>query len=183
MEENETKPRKAAEAPDSSAEEAASSRRGFSRETLGDFLRVQRRIAGLSLRQLADISKVSNAYLSQIERGLHIPSLDVLHAVARGLNVSAETLLDQVGLFEDPATVRSGEGRAPDTESAIALDPRLRPSQRQALLAVYRSYVAENAADQATESADVSDPVRKKSPTAKARKVAKAETRRKTGAS
>jgi transcriptional regulator with XRE-family HTH domain len=130
---------------DESSTDSASSRRGFSRETLGDFLRTQRRIAGLSLRQLADVSSVSNAYLSQIERGLHIPSIDVLHSVARGLNVSAETLLDQVGLFEDPSTVRAKDGRTTaDTEAAISLDPRLRPSQRQALLAVYKSYIAEN---------------------------------------
>ncbi len=117
------------------------------RETLGDFLRAQRRIAGLSLRQLADISSVSNAYLSQIERNLHKPSIEVLKSVAQGLNVSAETLLDQVGLFEDPVVRRDAEGRSrADTEGAIVADTRLTEEQRHALLAVYRSYVAQNAA-------------------------------------
>ena len=114
------------------------------RETLGEFLRTQRRIAGLSLRQLADATSVSNAYLSQIERGVHKPSIDVLRAVARGLNVSAETILDQVGLFEDPPRARDDERDTADTESAILADRNLTPAQREALLAVYRSYLSLN---------------------------------------
>ncbi|MBA2443786.1 MAG: helix-turn-helix transcriptional regulator, partial [Nocardioidaceae bacterium] len=38
-------------------------------QTLGDYLREQRRGAHLTLRQLADQAGVSNPYLSQIERG------------------------------------------------------------------------------------------------------------------
>src|ERR1700722_14052574 len=45
---------------------------------LGGFIRVQRRLADLSLREMAALTSVSNAYLSQIERGLHQPSLRVL---------------------------------------------------------------------------------------------------------
>ena len=115
------------------------------RESLGEFLRTQRRIAGLSLRQLADITSVSNAYLSQIERGKHNPSIDILRAVALGLNVSAETILDQVGLFEDPPKPRGRNQRSgPDTEAAILADPQLTPAQRKALIAVYRSYASQN---------------------------------------
>lgn len=107
-------------------------------------MRTQRRIAGLSLRQLADATSVSNAYLSQIERGVHKPSIDILRAVARGLNVSAETLLDQVGLFEDPPRAHDDDRRGADTEDAILADPNLTPAQREALLAVYRSYLSRN---------------------------------------
>jgi transcriptional regulator with XRE-family HTH domain len=111
-------------------------------------LRTQRRIAGLSLRQLADITSVSNAYLSQIERGKHKPSIEVLRAVANGLSVSAETLLDQVGLFEDPApAVRETASEAKATETAILSDPNLSPPQREALITVYRSYVSSNQDD------------------------------------
>jgi transcriptional regulator with XRE-family HTH domain len=87
---------------------------------------------------------VSNAYLSQIERGKHKPSIDVLRAVAQGLNVSAETILDQVGLFEDPPQQRGGGEGAPQTEAAILADPRLTAAQREALIAVYRSYISQN---------------------------------------
>jgi len=75
---------------------------------------------------------------------VHKPSIDILRAVARGLNVSAETLLDQVGLFEDPPPERAGEPVGADTEAAILADHRLTPDQREALLAVYRSYVGQN---------------------------------------
>jgi hypothetical protein len=67
----------------------------------------------------------------------------VLRAVAQGLNVSAETLLDQVGLFEDPPGGR--DSGAPGTEAAILADPRLSPTQRETLIAVYRSYVSAKA--------------------------------------
>ena len=44
-------------------------------QQLGEYIRVQRQLADLSLRRLAEMTHVSNAYLSQIERGLHQPSL------------------------------------------------------------------------------------------------------------
>jgi len=131
--------------PSGSSKPTAAKVARSTRETLGEFLRSQRRIAGLSLRQLADITSVSNAYLSQIERGKHKPSIEVLRAVATGLNVSAETLLDQVGLFEDPSPAARDSARgAAATETAILSDTRLTPAQREALIAVYRSYLSAN---------------------------------------
>ena len=70
-------------------------------EALGSFIKGQRHLANLSLREMAKLTDVSNAYLSQIERGLHQPSVRVLRSVADALNVSAETLLAQAGLIED----------------------------------------------------------------------------------
>ena len=46
-------------------------------DPLGGFLRMQRELADLSVRQLADMANVSNAYLSQVERGLYHPSAQV----------------------------------------------------------------------------------------------------------
>ena len=110
-------------------------------EGLGAFIRSQRRLANLSLRQLAERTNVSNPYLSQIERGLHEPSVRVLRSIARALNVSAETLMAQAGLLEDEdePPVRT------DTEGAIRSDPDLSDAQKDALLAVYRSYKAQTA--------------------------------------
>ena len=62
-------------------------------EALGAFIKAQRHVANLSLREMARLTDVSNAYLSQIERGLHQPSVRVLRSLAEALNVSAETLL------------------------------------------------------------------------------------------
>ncbi len=109
-------------------------------KALGSFIRSQREIERLSLRQMAELADVSNAYLSQIERGLHQPSVHVLRSIAQALNLSAETLLAQAGLID---TV---EADGHDTEDAIRADTHLTDEQRQALLAVYRSYRAANGA-------------------------------------
>lgn len=105
---------------------------------LGGYIRLQRQLADLSLRQLADMTKVSNAYLSQIERGLHQPSLRVLRSIADALNLSADTMLAQAGLLD--AVAGAGEpGARTDTEAAILSDPDLAPDEREALVRVYRS--------------------------------------------
>ncbi len=109
-------------------------------EAFGSFVRTQRQLAKLSLRELAELARVSNPYLSQIERGLHEPSIRVIQAIAKALDISTETLLAQVGLLGDG----DSEGRVHGaTEAAISADPYLTDGQREALLAVYRSYVAE----------------------------------------
>jgi len=96
-------------------------------------------MANLSLRQLSAMTEVSNPYLSQIERGLHEPSVRVLTSIAEALNVSAETLLEQAGLVPSATT----DDHA--TEDAIRADRRLTEAQRRALVGVYRSYVETNA--------------------------------------
>src|SRR5438876_1737498 len=106
-------------------------------EALGNFIRTQRHLANLSLRELAERTNVSNPYLSQIERGLHEPSVRVLRQIAAALNLSAETLLAQAGLQDDVGS--SGDSDSSDTEGAIRADRRLTEDQKQALLAVYRS--------------------------------------------
>jgi transcriptional regulator with XRE-family HTH domain len=131
------------------------------REALGGFIRAQRKMANLSLRQLADLTSLSNPYLSQVERGLHQPSVRVLKAISDALNVSAETLLAQAGLIDAAVKDASGTvdagGSAPDsavpsdpapgapmpgTEDAIRADERLTEEQRAALIAVYRSMLS-----------------------------------------
>ena len=104
---------------------------------LGEFIRAQRQLANLSLREMASMTSVSNAYLSQVERGLHQPSLKVLHSIAAALQLSTEQLLAQAGWASG---VRETAGRS-RTEEAIRTDPRLTPEQRAALLGVYRSFV------------------------------------------
>ncbi len=114
-----------------------------SQNAIGEFIRAQRRLARLSLRQLAGVAKVSNAYLSQIERGMHAPSVRVLRSIARALDLSAEAMLAQAGLLDD-APADGGQAEPPGTEAAIRADRRLTEDQKEALLSVYRSYVAIN---------------------------------------
>jgi transcriptional regulator with XRE-family HTH domain len=109
------------------------------REALGAFIHSQRKLANLSLRQLADLTSLSNPYLSQVERGLHQPSVRALKAIADALNVSAETLLAEAGLVDALASGKPPEEPPPETEAAIRADERLSEAQRTALIAVYRS--------------------------------------------
>jgi transcriptional regulator with XRE-family HTH domain len=103
--------------------------------TLGDFIRSQRELSAMSMREFARVAGISNPYLSQIERGLRAPSEQVLQAIAEGLKVSAETLYEQAG--------RRREDAGPSAvELAIREDPELTGRQRQALLEVYRAFTA-----------------------------------------
>jgi transcriptional regulator with XRE-family HTH domain len=107
-------------------------------EALGAFIRSQRQLARLSLRQLAELTSLSNPYLSQVERGMHQPSVRVLKLIAEALNISAETLLVQAGLLDaqDPGAA------GPDAEqvtAAIRAEDRLTSEQKAALIAVYDS--------------------------------------------
>jgi transcriptional regulator with XRE-family HTH domain len=104
-------------------------------DAFGTYLRAQRNLAQLSLRQLADLTKVSNPYLSQIERGLHQPSIAIIKSLAEALNLSTSDLLAHA------ADIVSDEESATTTEGAIRSDPLLNDVQKSALLAVYRSMV------------------------------------------
>src|ERR1700744_1704483 len=124
------------------------------REALGAFIRERRKQANLSLRQLAELTSLSNPYLSQIERGLHQPSVRVLRAISDALNLSAETLLTQAGLIDaiaGGAAPQSGPADAedapavPGTEQAIRADKRLSEDQKSALIVVYRSMLSHQA--------------------------------------
>lgn len=106
-------------------------------EALGHLIRKQRQQAELTLRELAERTNVSNPYLSQIERGLHEPSVRVLKAIAGALNLSAESLLVQAGVL-DPTDANPKQATV---EEAISADPRLSKDQRQALMSVYNSFV------------------------------------------
>jgi transcriptional regulator with XRE-family HTH domain len=110
-------------------------------KALGELIRTQRQQAELTLRDLAARTNVSNPYLSQLERGLHEPSVRVLKAIAGALNLSAETLLVQAGLL-DP-TSDDAAPPTPTVEAAVRADPRLNDDQRRALLSVYRSFIDE----------------------------------------
>lgn len=102
---------------------------------LGAFIRSQRRLAKLSQRELAKLSKLSDPYVSQIERGLHAPSMRVMRSIASALNVPVDTLLRQAG-WQD-----NDDSPALDTERSIRNDPKLTDAQKAAMLEIYRGFV------------------------------------------
>jgi len=104
-------------------------------EPLGEFIRLQRTLGHMSLRQLADMADVSNAYLSQVERGLYRPSAHVLKSIADALDLSVETLYARAGLLDQDAA-----DRPPTVEEAIRLDDRLTAEQKDTLIRVYRGF-------------------------------------------
>ena len=125
---------------DGTADDTAgeSSRTGI--DAFGDFIRSQRKLAEMSQRELAKLADLSDAYLSQLERGLHEPSVRVLNGLSSALNVPADRLLRFLGRDQDAG----GESTEPSTESVILLDDALTDVQKQSLLDVYRSFVAAN---------------------------------------
>jgi transcriptional regulator with XRE-family HTH domain len=104
-----------------------------SASALGDFIRRQRELTQVSMRQFAELVGISNPYLSQIERGLRAPSDQVVHAIADALKLSADSLYEQAGLGDEA----DGE---PEVVHAIREDPRLSARQRQALIEIYESF-------------------------------------------
>lgn len=118
-------------------------------QSLGEYLREQRTSARLSLRQLADLAGVSNPYLSQIERGVKKPSAEILQQLAKGLQISSESLYVKAG-FLDEQTV--SESRPWDVEASVAADSSLSERQKATLIDIYRSFVGDKPAGP-TESA------------------------------
>ncbi len=110
-------------------------------EQLGEFIKAQRKMMELSQRQLAQLTHLSDPYVSQLERGLHEPSVRVLKALAGALNVRAETLLSYAGLLDDD------ESEGSSVVEAIQADPHLSGEQKIALLGVYRNFRGDTSDD------------------------------------
>jgi transcriptional regulator with XRE-family HTH domain len=104
---------------------------------LGEFIRRQRELQELSMRQLADLVGISNPYLSQIEHGVREPSERVLEAIAESLHVSADALHEHGGRQDKGAE----EDAEPAVVAAIRADARLTGRERQALLEIYEAFV------------------------------------------
>lgn len=126
-------------------------------EQMGEFIRAQRKLMELSQRELAKLTNLSDPYVSQLERGLHEPSVRVMRALAKALNVRAEVLLGYAGLLEPD--------ESPSVIEAIQADDKLTNDQKQALLGVYRNFTEVNrmaggvgdTSDDASDDADHAD--------------------------
>ncbi len=102
---------------------------------LGGFIREQRHHDRISLRKLSELAGISNPYLSQIERGLRKPSAEILQSIARGLQISAETLYVRAGILD--------EHEEADLAEHISRDSNLSDRQKQTLLEIYNSFRSE----------------------------------------
>jgi transcriptional regulator with XRE-family HTH domain len=104
--------------------------------SVGEFIKSQRELANLSLRQLAEMASISNPYLGQIERGIYKPSADVLKNIANALRISAESMYAQAGLLNDDP-----QAGGADVEAAIRADSALSTDQKETLIRIYRGFV------------------------------------------
>ncbi|MCY9591859.1 XRE family transcriptional regulator [Paenibacillus chitinolyticus] len=74
-----------------------------------DKLKDLRKLKGYTIRELADRSGVSAAYISQLENGnRNIPSPDVLMKLSEGLNIPYAELMKIAGYLDKP---ESGEDK------------------------------------------------------------------------
>ena len=107
---------------------------------LGHYIREQRELAKLSLREMSRLTDVSNAYLSQIERGLHAPSLRIMQSVAKALDIPVDEL---VRMMPGPGSPKADDPAIDhgDVEAAIRREGRLSADQKAALITVFRSYI------------------------------------------
>lgn len=104
-----------------------------SESPLGEYIRRQRELQAITMRQLAELSGISSPYLSQIEHGLREPSERVLEALAQNLELSADALREH-----------TRRARADDDEpavvTAIKADRKLSARQRDTLIEIYESF-------------------------------------------
>lgn len=107
-------------------------------DDLGRYIKAQREIAQLSVRHLARMAEVSDSYLSQIERGRHQPSAQVLTNIAKGLSLSPDVLFRMAGWLP----TESADNRNAVID-AISADTRLSEAQRSALVQTYKSMVGD----------------------------------------
>jgi transcriptional regulator with XRE-family HTH domain len=101
---------------------------------LGEIIRRQRELNRLTIRQFAAMAGISHPHLSQIERGLRVPSEAVIDAIARSLKTDSDVLYEQAGLV---ANNTDGDDARSRIVPALEADPGLAPRQRRALMEIY----------------------------------------------
>ena len=99
--------------------------------TMGDRIKEIRKKRHLTQEQLAEQVDVTVEYISQLERGLSTPSLQVFVKILEVLDASADYLL------RDTVSTSNPYG---DKQIAARFE-RLSPKQRQALMAIIDAYI------------------------------------------
>jgi len=102
-------------------------------DEVGSFIKEQRQKSALSIRKLAELTGVSNPYLSQIERGIRTPSAEILRSIAGALSIRTETLYQRAGLLD--------EKESPSVAEAVLADVKLTDKQKSALMEIYESFI------------------------------------------
>ncbi len=107
-------------ATDAAHEVASTSRTGPRRPEVGAEARRWRQTRGLTLAQVGERSGLNIGYLSQIENGKAVPSLDALAAMARALEVPIAWLFLESA--PEPRVVRAADRKRSSGPSGAAME-------------------------------------------------------------
>jgi transcriptional regulator with XRE-family HTH domain len=90
----------------------------------GEYLRTLRKQRGLTLKQVQKAAQVSNAYISQIERGLrNPPHPEILHRLAKVYEVPARDLLVAAGYLREDSEAAVTRERVERAYNHVISDP------------------------------------------------------------
>jgi transcriptional regulator with XRE-family HTH domain len=100
-------------------------------ESFGSYMRRLRKSKGLTLKQVETQAKVSNAYISQIERGLrNPPQPDILRRLARVYDVPHRELLIVAGHLEEDSAETAKRRRVEEAYEHVMTDPTFKQGTR-----------------------------------------------------
>ena len=100
-------------------------------ENFGAYLRRQRKSKGLTLKQVESQAKVSNAYISQIERGLRKPPHpDILKRLAKTYDVPHRELLIAAGYLEEDSQAIATRRKIEEAFEHVRTDPTFKQGTR-----------------------------------------------------
>jgi len=100
-------------------------------ENFGSYMRRLRKTRGLTLKQVETHAKVSNAYISQIERGLRRPPHpDILKRLAKTYDVEHRELLVVAGYLEEDSAEAAARRRLEKAFDHVQNDPSFKHGTR-----------------------------------------------------
>jgi len=100
-------------------------------ESFGSYMRQLRKFKGLTLKQVETQAKVSNAYISQIERGLRKPPHpDILKRLAKTYDVPHRELLVVAGYLEEDSAETAKRREIEEAYEHVRTDPTFKQGTR-----------------------------------------------------
>jgi transcriptional regulator with XRE-family HTH domain len=100
-------------------------------ENFGAYVRRLRKSQGLTLKQVEAQAKVSNAYISQIERGLrNPPHPDILKRLAKTYNVQHRELLVAASYLEEDSVEIAKRREIEEAYEHVRTDPTFKQGTR-----------------------------------------------------
>jgi len=108
-------------------------------EKFGPYLRKLRKQKGLTLKQVEKAARVSNSFLSQVERGVRNPPRpDILNRLAAVYGVSVQDLLEAAGFITGNTKERTERDRIERAYEHVITDPHYSQGTRMKGVALSR---------------------------------------------